>query len=401
MDHVPANRREFLAAATLGASLLASGGCASHTGGAEVASGPAPKPIGADKTLRLGLVGVGSRGHNLLDSLLKQKNISIKAVANCDPKTSEQAMEKIGKTLGAKPDLYTGEMDYRIRLLARDDVDAVVIAVPCYLHAPMYLTCFAAGKHFYGEKPMCIDAGDAAALVKAQEKNPGTVAQIGFQRRASTRYQAGIQRLREGIIGPLVEGRAAFNHDWGPIGVPGRGSTWFGRRKLSGDWMLEQACHQWDVLCWAADALPVAAYGQGRQDIFTDLDPQRDVTDYYTAQLEFPNNFLVDYQHVWFCPRKAGSRFAAWYERVAGPKGGIALDEGKIFPREPEGQVIDLPGPDGDTTDQSIEAFIHSVRTGAPVVSGVKNGYRATMTGLLVRKAVYERRRVLMKEIMG
>ena len=123
-------------------------------------AGPSPTSIDPNPTLRLGFVGVGGRGNRLLDAMLKQKNISIKAIADvADPKKSPKvqgALDKIKEKLGETPDLYNGPMDYRDKLLARDDLDAVILATPCYLHTPMYLDCFAAGIHFYGEKPMSI-----------------------------------------------------------------------------------------------------------------------------------------------------------------------------------------------------------------------------------------------------
>jgi hypothetical protein len=55
---------------------------------------------------------------------------------------------------------------------------------------------------------------------------------------------------------------------------------------------------------------------------------------------------------------------------------------------------------EGEATQAAIASLFKSVRTGTPPVSGVTNGRLATLTGLLVRKAVYENRRVEMKEIL-
>lgn len=163
--------------------------------------------------------------------------------------------------------------------------------------------------------------------------------------------------------------------------------------------MLEQACHSWDVICWATGEMPIAASGAGRQDIFTDVDPGRDVTDFYLATVEYPNGMLLDFEHNWFCPPKDEGRFTGVFERLAGPKGGIDLTDGKIFPREKDGKVVTLPGPSADHTILAFRAFFNSIRTGTPSISTVRNGRMATCTGLLVRKAVYEKRRVLMSEI--
>jgi len=363
--------------------------------------GPTPPTFKADQKIRIGLIGIGGRGGGLLDCVLAQKDVTIKAIADINEANRNKALEKIKKKLNETPDVYTGSEDYKNKLLPRSDIDAVVLATPCYLHGPMYLECFRAGKHFYGEKPMCIQANEADALVEAQKRNPSLVAQIGFQRRAGVRYQKAIQMIHDGVIGDPIDGRGAWNNSWGPIGKPNEGDRiWLGRRAKSGDWMLEQACHTWDVLCWVAGAVPIAASGIGRRDLFKDMDPQRDVTDFYFAHLEFPNGFIVDFEHSWICPNKDDGKFTGVFERVAGKKSGIALEEGKIYPRDEKAEVIQIEGGAGDRTQPSVDAFFNCLRTGSKPPSGVINGRMATLTGLLVRKAVDERRWVKMSEIV-
>jgi myo-inositol 2-dehydrogenase / D-chiro-inositol 1-dehydrogenase len=409
------SRRQFLAqSAKLAAlaGLTASAGCASEslsfTRGPELATaaGPKPRAIGAGDPIRFGIIGIGGQGRHDVTRLLTLPGVEIKAIADPDPKNLKQAVELVKKATGKDVDTYTGFDDWKTKLLARTDIDAVFSATPCYMHGPIHLGCFAAGKHFYGEKPLCTEAREADALVEAQKKNPDIKAQIGFQRRGSKLYAEGIQKIRDGVIGDPMDGRAAWNNSWGPIGLPNEtaetwpGRIWLGRAKYSGDWMLEQACHTWDVLCWAAGAMPVAAYGRGRNDVFKDMDPGRDVTDFYFATLEFPNGFTVDFQHSWICPKTDNaSKFNGVFERIAGKKGGICLDEGVIYPREGKEPIKYRPQ-EGDHYTLALTAFLNSIRTGAPVVCGVEQARMATYTGLLVRQAVREGRRVQMKELL-
>ena len=83
--------------------------------------------------------------------------------------------------------------------------------------------------------------------------------------------------------------------------------------------------------------------------------------------------------------------------------GGISLNEGKIFYRKsdkaPE-QFTPFEQEPGWTQD-SIGSFLQTLRGKKELVSGVTNGRMATLVGLMVRKAVYEHRRVTMKEIIG
>ncbi len=405
-DQSQSTRRDFLttSARLAGiAGLAATAGCSMTGGGAGLAvtAGPAPRPIGPDASIRLGLIGTGGRGREILKPALKQKNIEVKAIADPNEPNRQKCLAQVREALGQTPEIYDGPEGYK-KLLAREDIDACILATPPNLHAEMYLACFAAGKHFYGEKPMCIEKAEADALVKAQEKNPKVVAQIGFQRRGSARYHEGIKLIHDGVIGRPTHGRGAWNNCWGPLGLPDQGTAvWFGRSRQSGDWMLEQACHTWDVLNWVAGTLPVAASGMGVRGLFKDKDPDRDVTDYYLAHLEYPNEFYVTFEHSWICPQRDEGRFFGIYERVSGPKGGICLDEGKVFWRDAGKNPETLKSPGGEPymTENSMAEFFKSVRTGTAPVSGVVNGRMATLVGLLVRKAVYEHRRVLMSEI--
>jgi len=120
------------------------------------------------------------------------------------------------------------------------------------------------------------------------------------------------------------------------------------------------------------------------------------------AHVEYPDEFYVTFEHSWICPKRDENRFFGIYERISGPTGAICLDEGKVFWRDDKKDPVQLKEPGGEPrmTEDSMAAFFKSMRTGTPPVSGVVNGRAATLTGLLVRKAVYEHRRVLMSEIV-
>jgi predicted dehydrogenase len=405
------SRRQFLTTSTrvaAAAGLIGTGGCATSGGGKlEAVAGPKPVRFKEGATIRLGLIGVGGRCGNLVNASAKAKsNVEIKAIADPSDVNVKQMLGIIEKHWGNKPDVYSGEQDYNAKLLARDDIDAVLVATPCNWHAEMYLACFAAGKHFYGEKPMCIELDEVNAICAAQEKNPEVLCQIGFQRRASAGYQAGVKALHEGKCGDLFEAIGGWRISGGPLGLPDQGTkVWFGRRKMSGDWMLEQACHTWDVFCWVAGEMPVAATGRGRRGLFKHIDPERDVTDFYVAHLEFPSGLIADFEHNWMCPKHDNKLlFNGIFERFTGPKGGVAFstwkNEAEFYPRDGNEKVEKFAEQVPEPTQESIVSFYNALRTNTRPVSTVENGRMATLTGMLVRKAVYERRRVTMEEML-
>jgi len=405
------SRRQFLttsAKIATAAGLIGTGSSATAAGSKlQAVAGPKPERIKEGAPIRLGLIGVGGRCSNLVNASAKAKsNIEIKAIADPSEVNVKRMLGIIGKNWNNKPDVYSGEQDYKTKLLPRDDLDAVLIATPCCWHAEMYLAAFAAGKHFYGEKPMCIELDEVNAIVTAQEKNPEVLCQIGFQRRASAGYQAGVKALHDGKCGDLFEALGGWRISGGPLGLPNQGTrVWFGRRKMSGDWMLEQACHTWDVFCWVAGDMPVAATGRGRRGLFKHIDPERDVTDFYVAHLEFPNGMIADFEHNWMCPKHDNKRlFNGIFERFTGPKGGVAFstwkNEAEYYPRDGRQKVEKFAENVPEPTQESITSFYNALRTNTKTVSNVQNGRLATLTGMLVRKAVYEQRRVTMKEML-
>lgn len=349
------------------------------------------KGLGENAQIRVGFIGVGGRGTGLLNDTLKYKGVTVKAICDLNPEKLQKAVDKVKDKQGHQPETYTGdEFAYR-KILQRDDIDAVVLAVPCYLHAPMYLECAKVGKHFFGEKPAAITRTHADALC-AEIPKAGIVAAIGFQRRSSSMYHECVKRIKDGELGDLIQTYAAWDNSGGPL------IGWFSIREKSGDWMLEQACHTWDVLNWFMGKLPVAAYGVGHKGMYQKQDPKRDVTDYFTVTIEYPG-MSVRYSHAWGLP--ADGRFNGVYERVIGTKAAMDMESGEIlYYREKDKPALKIPADKVGHHEEAIHEFYDCVRKGVQHRSTVTNGRDATLVGLMIRKAVDEQRVVTMDEIL-
>lgn len=378
------DRRGFLTATSAGVTGLALG----TNSNAALAS--------RTQTVPCGFVGVGGRGTALLKATLEVEHVNVVSICDIDPTNRAKAIESVEKSKGERPD----PSDDWKKLLARKDITAVIAALPCDLHYPMYRDALAAGKHVYGEKPMCLTVEHADALVK-QSQEAGVVFQIGFQRRFSEPLKSAIKLFHDGIIGQPFDGRGVRYGSGGQHRKPGE---WFSFRERSGDWMLEQAVHNFDVFNWALGELPQSAYGTGRQDLFKYWDPKRDVSDYYTAILNYKNGLSLSWTHTWASPPHAN--FTQSHEQLVGPKGAIDLSKGFVAFRKdssPDGSPTrQLEGTDRrDSTLFALQSFFDCVRTGQPPAVGAKEGRDATLVGLLVRKAVYEKRVVTMHEILA
>lgn len=340
----------------------------------QLVAGEAKGGVGPNDTIGIGIVGVGNRGTVLLNNLLQIPGVAIRAVCDTDPKHLEKGLNTVAEKGQKRPE---GTDEWK-QLLKLDGIDAVVAAIPCDLHARLYLDVIAAGKDLYGEKPMCLTPEDLNAVVKATQASKQIV-QIGHQRRADPRFLDTIGQVHGGEIGSLVEGRILWSNSWGPL------LGWFGQSQRSGDWIVEQAVHNWDVMNWAIRARPVRALALGRNDLFRDLQAERDVHDYYSGVVEYPGGIFVNIIHSWVAPKK----FNEEYTRLIGTKGGIDFNTG-TFSYRPDQKKNDRPfgGGDLNNTLLALQAFVRSVRTRSEPVCTVEHGRDAVLTCLLVRAAV-------------
>ncbi len=356
-------------------------------GTAPLLAARAARSGGPNDVLGVGLIGVGSRGSFLLKNLLQIPNVAVRAICDIDAKNLERGLNAV-ETAGQKRPAGTTDGTWK-ELLARDGLDAIVSAIPCDLHAHCYLDMIAAGKDLYGEKPMCLNRADLDAVVNAARASKQIV-QIGHQRRADPHFIEPIRAVRGGEIGELVEGRILWSNSWGPL------YGWFGQRRRSGDWIVEQAVHNWDVLNWAVNALPVRAMAMGRNDLFRDRQPDRDVHDYYTGVVEYPGNVFVNIIHSWVAPTK----FNEEYTRLIGTKGGVDFNSG-TFSYRPDQKKPDqkLGGPETNNTLLALQAFVNSVRTRSEPVCTVEHGRAAVLTCLLVRASVDARAAVTLDQV--
>lgn len=326
--------------------------------------------------INVGMIGVGNRGGFLLKNLLQIRGVHIRAICDIDRKRSKEAITAVTSTGQKEPKLYS---EWK-RLLEDKDIDAVVSALPCDLHAAAYLDTIAAGKDLYGEKPMCLTPADCDKVVAAAEGSKRIV-QIGFQRRADPRFIDTIRQVHEGDIGDLIEGRIMWSNAWGPL------YSWFGQRERSGDWMVEQAVHNWDVMNWVNGCMAASAMGFGRADLFREKQSDRNVHDYYSAVVQYTNGVIVNITHSWIAPDK----FNEEHTRLVGTKGGIDFNTGTFSYRRSlkKPDRVGFTGPaDINNTLLSLTAFVNSVRTRTAPVATVRHGRDAVLTCLLVRQAV-------------
>jgi len=365
-------------------------------------------------TVKLAILGVGSRGSLL--TLLLQDAPGVEIVAYCDdyPPNFKRAGEMIGP--GAK-----GFTDYR-EMLAMADFEGVVIATPLYEHAEMTVNSLRAGKHVFCEKAMAKTLEDCKRMVDAQRET-GQILQIGHQRMFDVKYLKAIEEIRKGKLGNITQIRAYWhrNNDWRrPIPGPEleRKINWRLYREYSLGLMTELASHQIQVANWILEEVPQYVSGFGSINHWHD---GREVYDNVNLVYQYPSGSHLIYDSM------TSNKKYGYEEQIMGPLGTMELEAGKVFeefpppapgilqlinqietrifdtipiggaswvpddPNEDKGKYIMDKVLNSDGTDMELSAFAESVRSGTHTDELLKQAYYASIATLLGDQAMLKK----------
>ena len=156
--------------------------------------------------LNLGFIGMGKQAGGLMGGFLGRKETQTVAVCDVDTTRRNHAKQTAEDFYAKQTDggSYKGcaaYNDFR-ELLARKDIDAVVIATPDHWHAFIAIAAAQAGKDIYCEKPLCESIHEARAMVNAVRKNQ-RVFQTGSMQRSSREFRVACELVRNGRIGKI------------------------------------------------------------------------------------------------------------------------------------------------------------------------------------------------------
>lgn len=215
-------RREFLTSLGLGAAgmvIPAVPSFASNLIPEELKD--AVKPTAANDKVNVAFIGLGQQAMGLLNSFLKIPGVRVVCGADVYDIKRNRFVERVTKYyqgLGEKKVKVDCYEDYQT-ILARKDVDAVVIATPDHQHAIMGIAAAKAGKHIYMEKPLTLTIYEGQQLVKAVRKY-GVILQVGSMQRSFDEFAFGANLCREGLLGKIEKikvyvGRNEYDKDSG------------------------------------------------------------------------------------------------------------------------------------------------------------------------------------------
>ncbi|MBM3814628.1 MAG: Gfo/Idh/MocA family oxidoreductase [Acidimicrobiia bacterium] len=271
----------------------------------------------ANNVVNYAVIGTGGRGRYHLEHFNGVDGG--KCLAVCD--VEQTALDAALKATKDKPQAYK---DYR-EVLARKDIDAVVIATPLYMHFPVTRDALVAGKHVLCEKSLVFTAEEVHALRKLAHERPKQVLQVGLQRRYSRFYQTARQMIEKGMLGKVTHvyaqwHRASLGRTWVP-------PSWRAFRKFSGGLTAELASHQIDVADWMIGSHPEFVTGVGSIDVYKD---GRDVFDNIQLIFKYPGGEKLMYSSISTNKHLAlfGSTRTEFGEMIMGTEGTIHITVG-------------------------------------------------------------------------
>lgn len=390
--------------------------------GAAAAAGVAaslasPRAAGANERIRLGFIGVANRGGQLIKAALPHDDCEIAAVCDVYKPIMAQRAEELGG--------IDQHADFR-DLIARKDLDAVVIATPDHWHAIQTIMACESGKDVYVEKPLSVTIHEGRRMVEAARRTKRVV-QVGTHRRSSTLYDELHGVVQSGAIGKVTVAHCYRLSNMWPDGMGKCAPTappedldwdmWLGPRaerpyqenitpykfrwwqsysSQIGNWGV----HYFDLIRWMLDEqapVSISAHG-GRYAV----DDDRTIPDTMTALFELGSGCLVIFgqyeasQHP-MMPGEIDLRGTKGIAYARGSSYEIIPERGGQF-QSPKPRMEPMEGSakgsNHDLTTAHMRNFLDCVKSRATPNADVEEGHRSTTFSHLGNIALATRSRI-------
>lgn len=367
--------------------------------------------LGANDRIRLGVIGTGSRGNDVMAQFLKQPNLEVTSLCDAYDKylnqTNAEKLEGKAKTYG----------EYR-QLLESKEVDAVLITTPDHWHAQMAIDACAAGKDVYCEKPLTYTIEEGRKIIKAVNDHK-RVFQVGLQQRSGEHYlEAKRQYFDSGKIGKITLARTWWHGNTFHLRVPKfkdqpegldwkkfLGSVkyrpfnahqfynWRSYLDFGGGQITDLFTHWIDVVHWfVGEEIPHTANASGGVYHYKD---GRTAPDTICIQLEYPKEWTATFEAT-LAP---GGRGAAI--EFMGTEGNLYIDRGMYRWQERSAGKGSTPpppvekrAPAVDMTFYHVANFLDCIRSRKTPNSDVVSGHRSALASHLGKIAYLRKERV-------
>ena len=364
--------------------------------------------------VRMGIIGAGSRGKELLRNFLRVPAVTVVAATDVYPTRFEQLDTLCGYAVAR-------HRDYRA-MLERKDLDAVVVATPLSMHAEHVIASLDSGRHVYGEKTMAFTIAEVSRIVDKVASSK-QIFQVGHQYRYAPWIQSALDRAQKGEIGEVthVYGYWHRNNDWRrPVPDPSleRLINWRLYNEYSLGLLSELGSHHIDIANWVFGEAPhsalacgsVAAYHDGRENddnvqailsysrgrrfVFSALTnnaKQGDQLWLYGTKGSL--NLTLEDAEFYYEPQNLVVTPADAKVQAKGIATGASYRNSGEMPYRGAGKRLDIPVLE-DPTATACRDFINCVREGCQPTADVEVGFRAAAAVIVANQALTEKREV-------
>ncbi len=392
------SRRKFIAASTRGIVST----------GVVLTAAQYVSVLGANDRVRLGVIGTGNRGGNVMGWFQKEPNVEVTALCDCYDRHVQGALQK---TEG-KAKTYT---DYR-QLLDDKNVDAVLIATPDHWHTQMTVDACRAGKDVYVEKPLTFTIEEGHQIINAVKEHK-RVLQVGLQQRSGEHYmEAKREYVDKGKLGKITLVRTWWHGnsyhlrkpnftdkpaglDWKAFLGPVKDRpfdaqqfyNWRAYLDFGGGQITDLFTHWIDVVHWyTGEDLPVVANAAGGVFHYKD---GRTAPDTISIQLEYPSQWVATFEAT-LVP---GARGAAI--EFMGSEGRLYIDRGGYTFQEQTPRKATPTEPITRKATTSLEAehvrnFLSCLKSRQTPNSDVVSGHRSALASHLGKMAYLKKNRI-------
>jgi len=290
--------------------------------------------------IKTAMVGLGKMGLSHLAILRAHPDLDV--VAGCD--ATAYLTDILSKHTGLKCYGDFAEM------LRSETLDALVVATPSKLHAPMVQAALERGLDVFCEKPFVLDVAAGERLIELAQSRE-RVTQVGYHYRFVGAFKEAARIVKSGALGEVHHVRAEA---YGPVVLRRKGGTWRSAKNEGGGALYDYACHAIDLVDFIF-ATPSAVSGVVRHSVFS-----RDVDDEIYSTLHFDNGASGQLSVNWSDEsfRKMSTKISVW-----GTRGRLTADrqECQLYLREAHAA---LPGVGAGwtvryTTDLSDEVWFY------------------------------------------
>ncbi|MCK0471857.1 Gfo/Idh/MocA family protein [Halalkalibacter sp. APA_J-10(15)] len=338
--------------------------------------------------LTLGVIGAGNIGnvHLRVFDRLKQE-VELKAITDVFLPMAQSRAEEYG----IESVYETAE-----ELIADEDLDAIIVAVPNKYHASLAIQALKAGKHVMLEKPMAINERDAKEILLTQRQT-GKVVMIPHQMRWESIALQVKDQINRGELGSIYHAKAGW---FRRKGIPGWG-TWFTQKNESGGGpLIDIGVHLLDLsLYLMGNPKPIsvfgstyAEFGPRKKGIGTwgkpNWDGTYDVEDLASAFIKMEDGSTLTLDVSWAVHMDTDSQP---FVHVLGSEGGASIrgNKGKFLTERFDETIdVDLEAAEEEEGERLrlSQHFLECIREGKEPISNALTGY----TNNLILSAIYE-----------